>query len=570
MKLTIQNILHHEALTLDFEKGGNLITGINASGKTSIATAIIALASHDRNPLHLGLSAMRDYIRAGGGDGSATLDDDGEVVIWRPTSGIEVAVESIPISNPHSLGTIDFTASVSAKLRAEQWEKLFLPDSADDLLSKKWPHSQERLEEVVTLINERGWDGAASVFEIKRRESKSQWKKITGEDYGVTKAVAWVPQLWRDELHQASLESLGKKRSELQEKLNNINVEQAVNFEREVNIDEKVEENERVKAKLSSANDNLARQEGALAEQKGFQQSKNNEIVSLSEKIKQNKILINARPPMNCPSCSAGIKFESVGGENKLVSWTPPSREEISNALGSNSTLESRVKELNEAVISINSAVDALTQQCQTNYALTQSLGGESNVLTREIDAFNTRQQAKKSQEGNFVSSDEYIRVQRDYEQANQDIAAYEQQVAANRAHANVVEHDAVCQLLGVNGVRAQEIRGGMDKVRVLLSELTAMSGWKPITITADFAILCGGFSLATCADSEKMKAKFLLQIICAKLTGAKCVVLDAADKLRDGSWDGLVNIINANKETTIIVCATSTSCPNGWKCFSI
>jgi len=224
--LRVDSVLCHAALDVDLEPGVTLITGVNSSGKTSIARILAALTAHDENPAHISVGNKKAYVQDGSLEGQARLGE----VVWRPPGGISSPVGQEPMAVPHAVGLIDFVrGNRPVKQRAELWEGLFMPDDPAAILKPRWTLPEAQLAAVLEIIGKEGWDAAASIYEQKRVEAKRRWRDITGAGaYGASKAAAWVPKDWRAELEGASKDELQAECVDLRDRLQALSTRQAV------------------------------------------------------------------------------------------------------------------------------------------------------------------------------------------------------------------------------------------------------------------------------------------------------------------------------------------------------
>ena len=65
MKLEIENVLGHGYFEAEFEPGVTLVTGHNASGKTSLMLCLAALATHNANPANISGVAKKTTFAMG-------------------------------------------------------------------------------------------------------------------------------------------------------------------------------------------------------------------------------------------------------------------------------------------------------------------------------------------------------------------------------------------------------------------------------------------------------------------------------------------------------------------------
>ena len=202
MRLEIENVLGMERADLEIPVGGVVeVIGANAAGKSSVATAVQALAAREVNPLGVPApQAKRVYVRDGEENGEATLSDEGLIVTWRPHSQTIEAPNDQPHSRPEAVGLVDYTAKTGAKQRTEQLQGALLPDPSEIMEAIRSDLSAyldvEDLTGVMEMIGQRGWDAAASVYSDRARQAKRAWQDITGRQWGIKVGSDWRPAGW--------------------------------------------------------------------------------------------------------------------------------------------------------------------------------------------------------------------------------------------------------------------------------------------------------------------------------------------------------------------------------------
>lgn len=572
MKLTIHNILGNQDKELEFTLGGNTITGENACGKSSACTALQALCTKSSNPLGLSKDKNQDYVFYRGPDGWATIELDGKKVKWNPVSGNITYDDSADttISTKHAMGLVNFCSGGTHITRARIWQDVFIPDDPKAIIKPYWINLPEkRLDDICAYIRENSWEDAVKVYTEKRREMKARWKAITGTDFGADKAAKWVPMNWRDDLEHKSLDQLQTAEKTAQEELNRMNVEKAVELKGESDITEKRESLTSKQAEINTKQNEYQITKNDIQTRRALSDDSQSKLDSATNKFDGNKKLLDSKAPYNCPTCSAGLEFVS----SRLSVWVSPSGDAVKKAVSDNEVLATYIQETKSAMHAQQATLTAAQDTAQAQYEKLHRLRGSVESLIAEIYQFDQRF-AEKEKQGQFVSAEDYARMQTTLEQARANIQAFEAKTNADRERDNVVELDTICKILSPTGARYDVLQEGIEKVKSLLASTAKLAGWKPITITDDFAVLINGISVQTCADSEKMKAQFLLQLICALIKNAKCVVLDGADKLRNASWNGLVNVIDQLcvklPNLHVIVSATATKSPSNWATHSL
>ena len=555
-RLRVDSVLCHTALGIDFQTGVTLVTGKNTSGKTSLARILAALTAHDPNPAHVSATQGKVYVQDGVLEGQASLDE----VTWRPPGGISAPPNQEPAATPHAVGLVDFVGgNRAAKERAKLWEGLFLPDEPMAILKPRWSLPESQLAVIVEMIQTRGWEAASAIYEQKRTETKRRWESVTGAGrYGSKKAVTWVPVHWRTELEGAAETDLQSACVDLRDRIMQMGVQQTIE---QAKIDE---------AKLILARD-IPDAEAALAEAERDTKDQELGVEDAAERLsairqgirnndrelKRVMDLLTSGAPHACPECGQGLVL--TGGS--VGRWVAPSQAEVLSAGESRANIETLIEDGRKKEHGMRDFVDSGRVELNNKRDKWGMAQGKVQVLKAQA-TFATLEPSQ----GNDA---ERARLELQLEEANKSLIAYQQFHNAARERDNVVELDAVCNLLGPTGARAQHMRSAMDGVRLVMRNACAITGWSKISILDDYSLTSGGRPITLCADNERLKAQYTCQIASAMLTQGEWLVLDQADLLRDESWEGLAMLLNRlsakRNRLNIVVCATSTDCPSGW-----
>ena len=200
------------------------VIGANASGKTSLATAAMAVATRNPNPLRLSAKDTRPaYIHAATTDPDdaraeiSVIDDGlgegvefGEGVehseTWKPATLRIVAPPGEPrLSTPGAVGMFDWCGRQRPRDRAEALQDSLLPDP-EQVLSELEKHLAKvlpgvDLEGAVDKIREGGaspdaWAAAEKSFHERALVQRRIWEEVTGTNYGSKVAAEWRPSIW--------------------------------------------------------------------------------------------------------------------------------------------------------------------------------------------------------------------------------------------------------------------------------------------------------------------------------------------------------------------------------------
>ena len=192
MRLEIERTLGIERAAIDLTPGQIVeVVGPNASGKTSLAVCAQAVLAREANPLGLSAAdAKRSYPHDGADDAEVSLEGDQDLyVTWYPTRGTVLNGPGAVTSCPEAVGLVDFTAKRGAKERAAIFQNALLPDpmtvleAVRETLAGYLPETD--LVGVMQMLEERGWEPTAGVYEERGRQAKREWREVTTKTYGV-------------------------------------------------------------------------------------------------------------------------------------------------------------------------------------------------------------------------------------------------------------------------------------------------------------------------------------------------------------------------------------------------
>ena len=163
------------------------------------------MLARDANPLGLSAAdAKRSYPHDGADDARVILSNQHggmDSVDWYPHSW-KVTDWNGNRAHPHpeAVGLVDFTAKRGAKERAAVFQNALLPDpmtvleAVRETLAGYLPDTD--LVGVMQMLEERGWEPTAGVYEERGRQAKREWRDITNRNYGVKVASDWRPDGW--------------------------------------------------------------------------------------------------------------------------------------------------------------------------------------------------------------------------------------------------------------------------------------------------------------------------------------------------------------------------------------
>ena len=554
-RIKISNLYGIDDANFRIDPGPTLITGVNSSGKTSIAKVMSALLAMDANPSHLSATQSKHYLRDGATDGVAEMLG----IRWIPKSGIVAPPTTIRPAHPHAVGLINFTGNASAlKDRAKLWEGLFIPSSPKKLLEPLWTLPKKQLDYVVAQIEENNdWDKAASIYEGQRRECKSRWGLITGRTYGVKIASTWLPATWSPRLDGASKEDLMAELVNAKDSLRFITTTEAVSASQ-------IEEALRIRNEIIPlAEKDLADAQAkhtALQKLKSEFSGKTSDLSTKIENAKSwtvsAKAKLDAVPPHTCPSCSTGLQFKA----GTLIEWLPPSKENKTELKKKYDATKKKLSNAETAMKGFESDLVDLNKQIHDSFNTSSEKRGKLRLLEKQAELADFEETEAPDLTVRTAAETKVMECQ-------DDLDAFVKKSQAQKEHDNVVTLDNVCKLLGPDGARGEHMQECMGKIRAVLKRICEVTGWLPLNVDTDYTISSGGRPVQLTAKNEQLKAQWALQFACAYWSKDNFVILDEADTLKDESWEGLEKLVNSvcqkNKNLRVIVCATSTKVKN-------
>lgn len=565
MKLTVVDLLGISEAEVTLAPGKVLeVIGPNASGKTSLAVCAQAVLARDANPLGLAaVDAKKAYLHNGSTDGAAILQVDGEEgVSWQPKSATIVAPAGEPVSTPHAVGMIDFTARMKAQERAKVFQAVLLPPideimaAVSERLSKYLP--EDDLKGALDMISERGWEATESVYSDRARQSKREWQALTGANYGVRIATDWRPDGWEADFDAMTVQQAEEGVVDARDALQALHRVQAVS-------EAELEAAEQAAAALPA----LIRQADEIS--KGIE-TKRQDIAALSlneadrQERKSHASLNSARdfllssPFVECPHCGGKLQTTPEG----LATFDEARHE------------ERRAK--------AEAALPDLEREAQTAAATYRELqadnarmGGELHQMRNDYSDVQAEIRLTKtaSEKTGELDTPERRSAIAEAEQAVEDAQTVVKMVSAEaraqRLQQTIVRYVEIAKAVGPQGIRATMLAKGLASLNAGLKVLSAEASWPVVSVAENGAVSYGDRPVLLCSESERWRAQACIQLTLAALTGSKAVVLDRADLLDAANRGGLIRAISRVVEkvgVAVLICATEgpdLSTASGW-----
>jgi len=511
MNLTIRHFSGIESADLDFDRIA-VVCGPNAAGKTTIARALGALLTGEPIPIP-GLrkqdSAM--LLRGGGAKSEIALaDEEGTSRIAYPAA--KLSTEGSPLSATRVACGLDSIATMEPKVRADYLARLLGTEPDKDALASACEPlglKPEHIDKLWELVSTAGWDGAHAQTKQTGVTLKGQWEERTGERYGSNKAEGWLPEYWATDLEAASEDSLKAAVVEAQE------------FAEAAVASKAVDESERARLEES------ARLVPVL---QGRAENARRSMNSVGEELKSVAAETTARskPVQPCPEC--GAKLAVVDGRI------------VHQPQGGGDAPE--IKELEARVVNLQKAYESHAEgvrQHERDLAVAEQ-------AAKDLADLNDPREATSAEQVNRTR-DERDRVERR-------LAAFQTKRRADSLHASITKNVAIQALLAPDGLRQQALGKALAKANKGLADWSAAAKWASCEIADDLTVTYGGRHYMLCSKSEQLRARVLLQVVCALADDSDALVIDEADMLDQGGRNGLLTLL-MGVDLPTLVCMT-------------
>ena len=549
MKIEIENILGHGFFECEFEPGVTVVTGDNASGKTSVMLCLAALAAHNPNPANISGTAKKNYIRDGSKTGEARMNGR----VWEPGKEVATPIDAAPMACPEAVGIYDFARTRPKAERSLPYAQLEgEAKTPHDMLKGTWPHNAIKLEAVCGTIKRLGWDRAHTVFTEQLRDAKRKWSDVTGAGtYGINKAAKWLPDGWSAEIVGMGEERARSVESDARDRLQGLETSAAVAADRRKRREEAqaripdLEEKLRViEAELGRATEMRKEAEaGDMSAEYDEAETQWREL--MAERNGQPK------PIGECPDCGS-VLTNGKGG--KLV----------------NMAQFKVAEDIDERIAEAKDRYEAATHA--HNEGLRESIDCErkENNLVRSHSQANAQLESCKREaelENVEMVSPEAVEAARDaFHEASKNVGIVTQMVAAARAASAVAELAIVVAQLAPSGVRAGGMGGVLERVNNGLKKIKQITGWGLVSVGKDFSVTYEGRPPELIAASERARINYSMATAFALMTKSGFLTFEGVDILHGDTLSGLWGLIGVlkvqNADRRIVVDGTDIANP--------
>lgn len=529
-----------------------LIAGQNGAAKSSVCQAVAAALTGSPIPYFRSDKADKALLNKGdsklllhGGmkDASVTVDLVGSeskmpaasvawpALTWEGTGALASSKVACGLITPLDMPDADRqkffadllkTDPTADDLKATIIEKIpELKPTAEEAAEEARTGGQKtRLGEIVAAVVLNGYDSSHTAAQSKRARLKARWEAMSNEAYGSKKAAGWRPQHWRKDLDGLTEEGAASVASRARERLDQLSANAAVG---EAQIAE-LEEVAKGEVVAKQAVDEALAAHGKWMD-----------IVAKRTEA-ANAIFIPTATP--CPHCGGMVDIK--GG---TLEQSRASTHDISLAKHAKSE-----------------ATAELQQAKQELDAAEKVLRGARGQLSSIMEAV-TRLNAVKSKSVPKEKIDEA----RDYlNGCEADLAMVKAVAACEELAADIGISQKLVEILSPEGLRRQKLQKALAPFnKDFLAPLSAEAGFPAITINDDLEILYGGRHYFLLSESEKYRARSVIQIAVAMYDSSKVVIFDGADILDKDGRNGLFAMTGMAPDIHFVIGMTFSSKTN-------
>jgi len=509
-----------------------LLVGLNFAGKSSICQAVAAALIGNASPFFrasrpdkslLTKTDAKQLVRGGMDKGSVEVSFDGKVIAsanWPATTAAgtgEAACSKYAtgLINPMELDDAERQKLFSDMLKAT-------PDDADLMAALTDAQlSGQVATDVKKSLALNGWDVAYKTFKDEGARLKGGWEAASGTAFGKLKATDWVPEGWREELGNTSLEAIGTQCTQAQAKVEAAVGALAVDAAGINDLQHQVDLIPDAEAKLATAR-------GAL--------DKATEQDAAARKESDSIIVPVALP---CPHCGGMLDVmgtQTVGGLPRLE----PAQLGAAEILG----LAEKKKTASERVKITAASLAKATEAHQ-----------KAKSAYEAVKDAPARLKAAKARTG----TQDAVDTARDFLSGlNRDKDRITAKLTADRLGRQIATNQVLVDILAPDGLRRQKLARALAEFnKATLAPLCAAAGYPSVTFDAELEVLYGGRRYFLLSASEQYRVRAVLQVAMAKKDGSQVVILDGADILDADGRDGLFSMLSGIDDLGILVAMT-------------
>ena len=532
--IEISNMLRIESAKLTLQPGKiTTVSGPNEAGKTSIATLVGAILSRSDNPLGYGRATGKIYLRDDSDAGHASVTLDGEPIArWDAVSGDvqNFDVDNTIKSTPGALGLVKFTHHMTPAQKTALWEGYFLPPAKTirDQVHKQLSSvidNETLVDQICELVSDGDMSTALKVYEGRRRDAKTAWKRITGEDYGAAKAPDWIPEGWSASMDGRTVEDLTEELQVEQDSLRNMQIGEAVSAQQ---IAEGMKAKEQIKEIVGKIVEHQKKMSGFIKQLDEHAKPMADIKQKAHDKVCQLNAHLLDRPEKTdykiCGACGAHLlqTHEATMPVHDEVAFL----EQVRKWEDRRDELEQEYEPIEAERKALKEKIEPITHDQAKLQAEIQDLKGRMRILEKVA--------MHADKEESEVDHDAVGKIEENIQTIRDRIAMIKRREEAFKHHRDVMAYDEVVKILGPKGVRALAVSQNMGKFRKVLANVHKVTDWAEVEMDDSYNLSIGGRKfMEVCGETPRLRAQYAVQIAIAVGKGEPVVILDMVDHLQ-------------------------------------
>ena len=520
-KINVTNFRAIKSASIDVS-GIALIAADNEGGKTSFIQACVSVLTGKTMPID-GIPAKKASLLVHSGTTGSEItctSDTGESKILFPTMEKSCVGKPVEIS--------DFAAGIKSLLdcplkdRSKMVSDLLKtnPTNAElkSALAAVGVVSEEVVKRIAQTVEAQGWDAAHANAKETGIKYKTLWEDTTGENFGKSKAVEWLPKEWTPDLEKLTHDTLADALKQEQEWL-----ETAIS-------DEAVDVSEM--ATLQSAANKLPEMTAAVAKLEAELNSSISVRESLQKSIRE--LPLPKQPDTKpCPYCKGLLSV--VNGKIELP--TILTEKELQDRKDDIAEHEALFKERSDEIVKITAKLSSSRADKMI------SSNAEKKLKDKKPD--------KKSSKGTVDDCRSRVAS------AQARLTAFDKKTAASKYCDLIEKNQAIIDVLAPDGIRLTTLKNKLQTFNDCLRHLSTVSEWANVEIKDDMHITYRGTPYMLISGAAQFKARVILQLAGARFDGSQLVLIDSADILASGrNRNGLFKMLSAAQIPAVVAMA--------------
>lgn len=483
------------------------VAGLNGSGKSTLVSAVQAALTGTAIVLddYTVKEAMR-LVRRGADMGFCTVHqtDTGETTVSWPRCKVMDEGETPPRASRIAVG-LSSPLDMKQADRAEALVRILNPIPTGEEVAAELGdigYKPEAAADVLAKLAAKGWDVMHRSAQEHVSKLRGAYEAQTGEKWGIKKSADWKPAGWTEDLGTVAYEDLQMAEVDAGTAIERAIANGAI-------TDHQAEQLRATANAGTYAEAELATNEAAV-------KAATAKLVELQE-TRDALPAVDVDPGIPCPKCGAHLiydapyrngKADRTAATLKLADVSGLSKEELRKRRDDRAAADGAVSHQETVVKAANRALEAAQK--------TINDGKEANAKLATLD----------SQEGSKLLA----AAKEAHATAKARRLAYEAHRQAAATHAQIVRTAALAELLAPEGMRAKALRRELAAFNTELAAVAKAAQWPAIAINESIVVTMGDDLWPDFSESDKWRARLMLQLVIAKRDGSVAVVVDRAD----------------------------------------